>query len=191
MHLYLMTASRAIELKYADGTCTLAVPLPLNGFDEERVFSLPPGTLDLSFPCLPVVARASRLTIRCVTPTETTVAEIVRQIEAEDPSVQSVDVRSPRGKSFEPSDPLHRVLTDDFELVINDRVLPVRAPVFAGGAYRSVLDDGELDVRSVAQKSAIISLRHAVETLGKWKLSFPVRVVASCFHSGSVATRLD
>lgn len=35
--------ARAIELKYHDGTCTLAVPLPLNGFDEERVFSIPPG----------------------------------------------------------------------------------------------------------------------------------------------------
>jgi hypothetical protein len=37
--------ARAIELKYHDGTCTLAVPLPLSGFDEERVFSLPPGTV--------------------------------------------------------------------------------------------------------------------------------------------------
>lgn len=44
-------AARAIELKYADGTCTLAVPLPLNGFDEERVFSFPPGAKDaLSLP---------------------------------------------------------------------------------------------------------------------------------------------
>jgi hypothetical protein len=103
------------------------------------------------------------------------VEEVVRQIEAEDPSVQTVDVRSPRGKSFEPRDSLLRVLTDDFELVVNGRVLPVRAPVFAGGAYRSVLDDGDLDVRSVAQKSAIISLRRTVETLGKWKVSYPVR----------------
>lgn len=40
----LSPANRALELKYVDGTCTLAVPLPLNGFDEERVFSFPPGT---------------------------------------------------------------------------------------------------------------------------------------------------
>ena len=37
--------ARAIELTYHDGTCTLAVPLPLDGFDEERVFRLPFGNL--------------------------------------------------------------------------------------------------------------------------------------------------
>ena len=35
--------ARAIALTYHDGTCSLAVPLPLNGFDEERVFRLPLG----------------------------------------------------------------------------------------------------------------------------------------------------
>lgn len=105
---------------------------------------------------------------------ETTVAEVARQIEAEDASVQAVEVRSARGQPFQAGDSLVKVLTDDFELVVNGRVLPVRAPVFAGGAYRSVLDDGDLDVRSVAQKSSIISLRHAIETLGQWKVSFPV-----------------
>ncbi|RLN73972.1 hypothetical protein BBJ28_00006649 [Nothophytophthora sp. Chile5] len=142
-----LLANRAIELKYHDGTCTLAVPLPLSGFDEERVFSIPPGT--------------------------TTVADIIAQIEAEDKSVQSVAIRSARGKAFQPEDTLQKVLTDDFELLLNDQVLPVRAPVFTGSAYQSLADDGDLDVRSVAHKAAIISLRHELETMGKWKLSRP------------------
>uniref|UniRef100_K3XA36 Calcium uniporter protein C-terminal domain-containing protein n=1 Tax=Globisporangium ultimum (strain ATCC 200006 / CBS 805.95 / DAOM BR144) TaxID=431595 RepID=K3XA36_GLOUD len=138
-------SNRALELKYKDGSCTLAVPLPLSGFDEERVFSIPP---------------------------ESTVAAIKAQIEAEDKSVQTVDIRSKRGKSFSPEDTLNNILKDDFELLINDRVLPVTAPVFSGNAYVSLLDEGDLDVRSVAQKSAIISLRYALETLGKWKISY-------------------
>ncbi|KAF4319031.1 hypothetical protein BBO99_00006642 [Phytophthora kernoviae] len=138
--------NRAIELKYHDGTCTLAVPLPLNGFDEERVFSIPP---------------------------ETTVADIIAQIEAEDKSVQSVAIRTARGEAFQPEDTLQKVLTDDFELLLNDQVLLVRAPVFTGSAYQSLADDGDLDVRSVAQKAAIISLRHDLETLSKWKISHP------------------
>ncbi|KAL7694181.1 putative calcium uniporter protein [Plasmopara halstedii] len=138
--------ARAIELKYHNGTCTLAVPLPLNGFDEERVFSIPP---------------------------ETTVADIITQIEAEDKSIQSVTIRSTRGEEFQPEDTLQKVLTADFELLLNDQVLPVRAPVFTGSAYQSLADDGDLDVRSVAQKSAIILLRSDLERLGKWKISYP------------------
>ncbi|CAH0479026.1 unnamed protein product [Peronospora belbahrii] len=137
---------RAIELKYHDGTCTLAVPLPLNGFDEERVFSIPP---------------------------ETTVADIIAQIEAEDKSVQSVAIRSTSGKAFDLEDTLEKVLVDDFELLLNDQVLSVRAPVFTGSAYQSLADDGDLDVRSVAQKAAIIMLRRDLEGMGKWKISYP------------------
>ncbi|KAI9915251.1 hypothetical protein PsorP6_007323 [Peronosclerospora sorghi] len=138
--------ARAIELKYRDGTCTLAVPLPLHGFDEERVFSIPP---------------------------ETTVADIIAQIEAEDKSVHRVAIRSARGEPFEPEDTLQQVLTDDFELLVNDRVLPVRAPVFTGSAYQSLADDGDLDVRSVAHKAAIIMLRSDLDKLGKWKINYP------------------
>lgn len=65
-------------------------------------------------------------------PTEATVASIIAQIEAEDASVQRVDIRSKRGKSFRPDETLHTILKDDFELLVNDRVLPVTAPVFAG-----------------------------------------------------------
>ena len=104
--------------------------------------------------------------------TETTVGDMIHQIEAEDKSVQSVAIRSTRGKLFEPTDTLQKVLTDDFELVLNDHVLPVRAPVFTGSAYLSLADDGDLDVRSVAQKSAIIMLRSDLESLGKWKISY-------------------
>ncbi|TMW67129.1 hypothetical protein Poli38472_012245 [Pythium oligandrum] len=136
---------RALEMKYVDGSCTLSVPLPLDGFDEERVFSIPP---------------------------ETTVAEIVAQITAEDTTVQTVELRSKRGKSFKPQDTLQQILTDDFELVINERTLHVTAPVFTGNAYTSLLDDGELDVRSVTQKSAIIALRHNLEQMQKWKISY-------------------
>ncbi|GAB9469602.1 hypothetical protein Gpo141_00006876 [Globisporangium polare] len=138
-------SNRALELKYKDGTCTLAVPLPLSGFDEERVFSIAP---------------------------ESTVASIIAQIAAEDKSVQTVDIRTKRGKSFNPDETLVNILKDDFEILVNDRVLPVTAPVFSGNAYVSVLDEGDLDVRAVAQKSAIISLRHSLETLGKWKISY-------------------
>lgn len=46
--------------------------------------------------------------------------------------------------------------------------------VMLGNAYVSVLDEGDLDVRAVAQKSAVISLRHSLETLGKWKISYAV-----------------
>ncbi|TDH71470.1 hypothetical protein CCR75_008293 [Bremia lactucae] len=147
---------RAIELKYHDGTCTLAIPLPLNGFDEERVFSIPP---------------------------ETTVADIVAQIEAEDDSVQSVAIRSTRGIEFQPEDTLEKVLIDDFELLLNDQVLPVRAPVFTGSAYQSLTEDGGLDVRSVAQKAAIIMLRSDLERLGKWKLSYP-DFITLCIERG-------
>ncbi|TYZ59708.1 hypothetical protein PybrP1_011113 [[Pythium] brassicae (nom. inval.)] len=138
-------ANRALELKYKDGACTLAVPLPLSGFDEERVFSIAP---------------------------EATVASIIAQIEAEDTSVKAVDIRSKRGKSFRADETLHNILKDDFEILLNDRVLPVTAPVFAGNAYVSLADEGELDVRSVVHKAAVISLRHHLETLGKWKISF-------------------
>lgn len=48
--------------------------------------------------------------------------------------------------------------------------------VTLGNAYVSVLDEGDLDVRAVAQKSAIISLRHSLETLGKWKISYAVSI---------------
>lgn len=104
--------------------------------------------------------------------TETTVADMIHQIEAEDESVQSVAIRSTRGKLFDPTDSLQKVLTDDFKLLLNEHVLPVRAPVFTGNAYLSLSDDGDLDVRSVAQKSAIIMLRSDLERLGKWKISY-------------------
>lgn len=39
----------------------------------------------------------------------------------------------------------------------------------------SLADEGDLDVRSVVHKSAVISLRHHLETLGKWKISYAVR----------------
>lgn len=136
---------RALEMKYVDGTCTLAVPLPLNGFDEERMFSIPP---------------------------EATVSDVVDMISNEDKSVQTVEIRSKRGKAFKPDTTLDQVLTDDFEMVINDRVLPIAAPVFTGNAYRSLLDEGELDVRLVTQKSAVIAVRRALETSKKWKISY-------------------
>jgi hypothetical protein len=101
------------------------------------------------------------------------VADVIAQIEAEDKSVQSVAIRSARGEAFQPEDTLQKVLTDDFELLLNDQVLPVRAPVFTGSAYQSLADDGDLDVRSVAQKAAIIMLRSDLERLGKWKISKP------------------
>ena len=97
---------------------------------------------------------------------------MIHQIEAEDESVQSVAIRSTRGKLFDPTDSLQKVLTDDFKLLLNEHVLPVRAPVFTGNAYLSLSDDGDLDVRSVAQKSAIIMLRSDLERLGKWKISY-------------------
>ncbi|DAZ97395.1 TPA: hypothetical protein N0F65_011279 [Lagenidium giganteum] len=137
-------SNRALELKYVDGTCMLAVPLPLSGFDEERVFSIPP---------------------------EATVGDMIAQISAEDKSVQTVDVRTKRGKSFKHDETLTNVFTDDFELLINENVMPVTAPVFTGNAYASLQDDGDLDVRSVAQKSAVISVRHALETSKNWKMS--------------------
>ncbi|RMX63719.1 hypothetical protein KXD40_007931 [Peronospora effusa] len=104
---------------------------------------------------------------------ETTVADIIAQIEAEDKSVQSVAIRSARGEPFEPEDTLQKVLTDDFELLLNDQVLPVRVPVFTGCAYQSLADDGNLDIRSVVQKAAIVMLRSDLEGLGKWTISYP------------------
>lgn len=56
----------------------------------------------------------------------------MKKIEGEDQSVQTVELRSKRGKSFKPEDTLQQVLKDDFELWINERVLPVTAPVFTG-----------------------------------------------------------
>jgi hypothetical protein len=46
---------------------------------------------------------------------------------------------------------------------------------FLGNAYASLANDGNLDVRSVAQKSAVISLRESLEKLNKWKISYSVR----------------
>lgn len=66
--------------------------------------------------------------------TEATVASIVAQIEAEDASVKSVAIRSKRGKAFRADETLHNILKDDFEILVNDRVLPVTAPVFAGAS---------------------------------------------------------
>ncbi len=57
---------------------------------------------------------------------------MIAQIEAEDKSVQTVDLRTKRGISFKPEDTLNQVLKDDFELVINDRIMPITAPVFTG-----------------------------------------------------------
>lgn len=51
-----------------------------------------------------------------------------------------------------------------------------------GNAYVSVLDEGDLDVRAVAQKSAIISLRRSLETLGKWKISYAVSTFACVYY---------
>lgn len=63
---------------------------------------------------------------------ESTVADVLKKIEGEDQSVQTVELRNKRGKSFKPEDTLQQVLTDDFELWVNERVLPVTAPVFTG-----------------------------------------------------------
>lgn len=38
-----------------------------------------------------------------------------------------------------------------------------------------MLDSGELDVKAVAQKSAVISLRHQLETMDQWKITYAVR----------------
>lgn len=62
-------------------------------------------------------------------------ASIIAQIAAEDKSVQSVDIRTKRGKSFNPDETLVNILKDDFEILVNDRVLPVTAPVFSGASY--------------------------------------------------------
>ena len=114
---------------------------------------------------------------------ETTVANIIAQIEAEDQSVQKVDIRTKRGESFKAEDTLHNVLKDDFDLVINDRIMTVTAPVFTGNTYTSLKDDGALDVRSVAQKSAIIALRTDLENLNRWKITYSVRFCLSISHS--------
>lgn len=66
-------------------------------------------------------------------------ASIIAQIAAEDESVQTVDIRTKRGKSFSPDETLVNILKDDFEILVNDRVLPVTAPVFSGGSYAHMM----------------------------------------------------
>jgi hypothetical protein len=73
---------------------------------------------------------------------ETTVADVVAQIGAEDQTVQNVELRSKRGRPFKPQDTLQQILKDDFELVINDRILPVTAPVFTGTETSQRSDGG-------------------------------------------------
>lgn len=73
-------------------------------------------------------------------------ANIIAQIEAEDKSVQTVDIRSKRGKSFNPEDTLDSILKDDFEILINDRVLPVTAPVFSGTLFEDTRSDQNTQV---------------------------------------------
>lgn len=42
-----------------------------------------------------------------------------------------------------------------------------------------MLDSGELDVKAVAQKSSVIALRHQLETMDQWKITYAVRTQAA------------
>lgn len=142
---YSIIGAQTLEMKYLEGNCSISIPLPLNGFDEERIFSLN---------------------------TEMPVKEIIASIEKEDEAIQKVQLRSLKGKPFEDQMKLDEIITDDFQLLINDYIMTVRAPVYTGDAYLSVQDNGELDVRAITQKYSIIDFRQALETHPRWKITF-------------------
>lgn len=100
-------AYKAIGLHYTDGKCKFAIPLPLNGFDQERVF------------------QAS---------VHQTVKQIVDMVKAEDPSVQSVSLHPAADDEAEFVDdmPLGDVIGKDFKLTINGHEMLVQSPVCVG-----------------------------------------------------------
>ncbi|RHY33526.1 hypothetical protein DYB32_001582 [Aphanomyces invadans] len=100
----------------------------------------------------------------------TTVASFVSQVQLEDSTAKEVQIRTQKGVPVAPETQFTSLMADDFQVVLNDKVLRVAAPVFTGDAYTSLPQDGGLDMRAIAHKAAIIKLRETIANHPKWKI---------------------
>ncbi|KDO25904.1 hypothetical protein SPRG_08845 [Saprolegnia parasitica CBS 223.65] len=150
------SSSRPLELKYLEGNGALALALPLPLHDNGMLGGAE-GDVGLG------------MRVFSMQPT-TSVGGFIAQVQQEDTSAKDVQVRTTKGVAFPPETPFSTLMADDFQIVLNDKVLKVAAPVFTGDAYTSLPQDGQLDIRSVAHKAAIIKLRETIESHPKWKI---------------------
>ncbi|RHY69992.1 hypothetical protein DYB38_011301 [Aphanomyces astaci] len=143
------SAGKPLELKYLEANGSLALALPLTGDPHSEIglgmklFSLHPTT---------------------------SVASFVSQVQLEDTTAKDVQIRTQKGVPVAPETAFSSLMADDFQIVLNDKVLRVAAPVFTGDAYTSLPQDGGLDMRAIAHKAAIIKLRETIANHPKWKI---------------------
>ncbi|CAK4686284.1 hypothetical protein LEN26_006850 [Aphanomyces euteiches] len=143
------SAGKPLELKYLEANGSLALALPLTGDPQSEIglgmklFSLQPTT---------------------------SVASFVAQVQLEDSTAKDVQIRTQKGVPVAPETTFSTLMADDFQIVLNDKVLRVAAPVFTGDAYTSLPQDGGLDIRAIAHKAAIIKLRETIANHPKWKI---------------------
>ncbi|KAF0696004.1 Aste57867_13217 [Aphanomyces stellatus] len=143
------SAGKPLELKYLEGNGSLALALPLTGDPHSEIglgmklFSLKPTT---------------------------SVASFIAQVQLEDTTAKDVQIRTHKGVPVAPDTTFSTLMADDFQVVLNDKVLRVAAPVFTGDAYTSLPQDGGLDIRAIAHKAAIIKLRETIASHPKWKI---------------------
>lgn len=127
-------------MQYANGHCKFAIPLPLNGFDEDRIFQVP---------------------------IDQKLKQMTDMIKGEDSSVKNISIQPIDAQKTPPFDEnmtLNDLIGQDFELQINDHVMLVETPLSIGLAYSSLFQNG-LDSRSLAQKIAIRKLKHNLTQL--------------------------
>ncbi|KAG9405932.1 hypothetical protein AC1031_021928 [Aphanomyces cochlioides] len=135
------SAGKPLELKYLEANGSLALALPLTGDPQSEIglgmklFSLQPTT---------------------------SVASFVAQVQLEDSTAKDVQIRTQKGVPVAPETTFSTLMADDFQIVLNDKVLRVAAPVFTGDAYTSLPQDGGLDIRAIAHKAAIIKLHETI-----------------------------
>nr|CCA18762.1 transmembrane protein putative [Albugo laibachii Nc14]CCA25202.1 transmembrane protein putative [Albugo laibachii Nc14] len=142
----LCTNLTTTELQYENGIYKLPIPIETSpNVEGKRVFTL--------FP-------------------ETTMTELIKRIQAEDPSIHSVDVRTQCGEAISKEQILQRVATMDFQLILNEQVIPVKATGNKRGlASRPEVAAPQIDLKSFARISSIIAFRGALENASQWKIS--------------------
>ncbi|CAK4086676.1 unnamed protein product [Aphanomyces euteiches] len=143
------SAGKPLELKYLEANGSLALALPLTGDPQSEI-----GLGMKLFSLLPT----------------TSVASFVAQVQLEDSTAKDVQIRTQKGVPVAPETTFSTLMADDFQIVLNDKVLRVAAPVFTGDAYTSLPQDGGLDIRAIAHKAAIIKLRETIANHPKWKI---------------------
>jgi hypothetical protein len=108
------SVNRPLELKYLEGNgaLTLALPLPFYNRENSANSSLEAGPSMRVFSMQP----------------NTSVGTFIAQVQQEDSSAKDVQVRTHKGVPFSPDTLFSALMADDFQIVLNDKVLRIAAP---------------------------------------------------------------